>query len=204
MKLRPCGDRAVLVEVDDTDAVLGLYAALNNPVPAGITELVPADRTLLVRFDPTVIDGTALRCLIRRTPPTTVKTPCERRVVVPVIYDGPDLTEVGDRTGLGEDGVIAAHTAGDYIVVFAGFTPGFGYMTGLDEVLQLPRRRVPRIRVPRGAVAIADRYTGVYPRASPGGWQLLGRTELAVWHEDRDPPTLFAPGTRVAFHAVSG
>ncbi|HVV09937.1 allophanate hydrolase subunit 1 [Amycolatopsis sp.] len=203
MRVRPFGDQALLAEVDGIDAVLGLYAALAESLPAGITEMVPAATTLLVRFDPRVTDPETLAARLAGIEPVPAQSLRGGEVVVPVIYDGPDLGEVGDSTGLGVAGVIAAHTATQYIVAFGGFAPGFGYLTGLDPRLHLPRRSVPRTKVPVGSVAIAGEYTGVYPRSSPGGWQLLGRTEIPLWDTERRPPALLAPGTKVRFEAVA-
>jgi len=118
---------------------------------------------------------------------------------VPVTYDGEDLEEMARLTGLGVDGVIAAHTGQRWTVAFVGFAPGFAYLAGEDERLAVPRRDDPRSEVPAGAVGLAGAYSGIYPRASPGGWQLLGRTDLTVWDLQRDPPALLTPGTRVRF-----
>ena len=95
--------------------------------------------------------------------------------------------------------MIALHSGADYTVAFCGFMPGFAYMTGLPAALHLPRRATPRERVPVGAVAIAAEYAGVYPRESPGGWHLLGRTDAVLWDDGREPPALLPPGTRVRF-----
>ena len=126
--------------------------------------------------------------------------PVEPAVVeVPVVYDGEDLAEVAELTGLPVADVVARHAAADYVVALAGFTPGFAYLRGLDPLLHVPRRADPRAAVPAGAVAVAGEWTGVYPRESPGGWRLLGRTDLSMWDLDRDPPALLRPGTRVRF-----
>jgi 5-oxoprolinase (ATP-hydrolysing) subunit B len=221
MKVRRFGDQALLVEVDGIDTVLGLYTALTDSLPEGVTELVPAARTLLVRFDPRRIDPGALAALLADTDPfpaapfsanapfpAMASIPAHAgkgdHVTIPVVYDGADLRDIGRRTGLGVDGVIATHTATDYVVAFGGFTPGFGYLTGLDPRLHVPRHDAPRTHVPSGAVAIAGEFAGIYPRSSPGGWQLLGRTELLLWDPDRRPPALLTPGTRVRFEAVAG
>ncbi len=123
-------------------------------------------------------------------------------LVIDVRYDGADLEEIGDRTGLGAIGVVAAHTATCWRVAFGGFVPGFGYLVGGDPRLVVPRRGRPRERVPAGAVALAGRYCGIYPRSSPGGWQLLGMTDAPLWDADREPPALLWPGRRVRFRAV--
>ena len=114
-------------------------------------------------------------------------------------YDGPDLDEVGRLTGLGTTGVVAAHTGTAWMVAFGGFAPGFAYLTGGDGRLRVPRRDRPRPSVPAGAVGLAGEFSGVYPRASPGGWQLLGTTDAVLWAVDRDPPALLSPGTTVRF-----
>jgi KipI family sensor histidine kinase inhibitor len=195
----PCGERAVLVELDDLDAVLGLHAALLADAPRGVTDLVPAARTLLVAFDPAVTDaerlGTALEA-VEFSPGAAAQG---ELVEIPVVYDGEDLDAVADHAGLSREEVVAAHAGGEYTVAFCGFAPGFGYLTGLDERLHVPRRDSPRKRVPAGAVAIADTFTAVYPRPSPGGWQLIGHTDETLWDPDRDPPARLVPGTRVRF-----
>src|SRR5438067_10912515 len=181
MKVLRCGDQAFLIEAGDTGTVLGLYATLSDAPPDGVTELVPAASTLLVRFDPRQAEPTALAQRLARTPVAAVGSRRGELVTIPVAYDGDDLADVGDRTGLGTAGVITAHTAAEYTVAFAGFAPGFGYLTGLDPRLHLPRLATSRTKVPAGSVAIAGEYSGVYPRSSPGGWLLRGHTEVTVW-----------------------
>jgi KipI family sensor histidine kinase inhibitor len=125
-------------------------------------------------------------------------------VELEVRNDGVDLAEVARLTGLGPDEVVAAHTGQDWVVAFSGFAPGFGYLRGLsgDQPLTVPRRDQSRVRVPAGAVALAAGYTGVYPRSSPGGWQLIGSTQARLWDVERDPPALLRPGVRVRFRAL--
>ncbi len=118
------------------------------------------------------------------------------------MYDGPDLADVAALTGLTEAEVIERHQAGDYRVGWLGFAPGFGYLTGLDPRLQVPRLDSPRLSVPAGAVAIAGGLAAVYPAASPGGWRLLGHTNAPLFDADRTPPSLLTPGQRVRFRAV--
>lgn len=117
------------------------------------------------------------------------------------MYDGPDLAAVAELTGLTEEEVVAAHTGSSWQVAFGGFAPGFAYLAGGDPRLQVPRRDQPRTTVPAGSVGLAGEFSGVYPRASPGGWQLIGRTDLVLWDLDRDPPALLAAGLRVRFEA---
>ncbi|MEO5875211.1 MAG: allophanate hydrolase subunit 1, partial [Streptosporangiaceae bacterium] len=121
---------------------------------------------------------------------------------IPVVYDGADLDEVAELTGMGREEVIARHSSAEYTVAYLGFSPGFGYLTGLDPVLRVPRHDTPRTAVPAGSVAIAGPYTSVYPSASPGGWRLLGRTSTVLWDVRRDPPSLLGPGTRVRFQPI--
>jgi KipI family sensor histidine kinase inhibitor len=120
-------------------------------------------------------------------------------VEIPVTYDGPDLAEVARLTGLGEDEIVAAHTGTLWRVAFGGFAPGFAYLVGGDPRLQVPRRDEPRTKVPAGAVGLAGEFSGIYPRESPGGWRLIGRTDVAMWDLDRDAPALLAAGTTVQF-----
>lgn len=199
VRLLPCGRRAVLVEVDD---VLGFQAALTQSPPDGVVELVPAARTLLVRFDPAVTNADRLGELLRAVSPVDSAVSEAGEVVIPVVYDGEDLAGVAAETGLSVAALIARHTAGAYVSAFCGFAPGFAYLTGADPVLHVPRRSSPRTRIPPGSVAIAGEYSAIYPSASPGGWRLLGRTEMPVWDVERDPPNLLPPGTRVRFTVV--
>ncbi|MFJ8001051.1 allophanate hydrolase subunit 1 [Streptomyces sp. NPDC096310] len=205
--LRPMGGAALLAELDGLDAVLALRAELADDPPHGVRELVAAARTLLITYDPAATgpDTLAREVTRRATTPRTVRpepATHHEELTVPVRYDGPDLAEVARRTGLTEEDVIARHTAPRYTVAFAGFAPGFGYLTGTDPLLALDRRAEPRTEVPAGAVAVAGGFTGVYPRPSPGGWHLLGTTELTLWDERRDPPALLVPGRAVRLRAV--
>jgi KipI family sensor histidine kinase inhibitor len=200
VRLLPCGRRAVLVECDD---VLGFQAALTRSLPDGVEELVPAARTLLVRFDPSVTDADRLGALLRQVSPVDSAASEAGEVVIPVVYDGEDLAGVAAETGLGVSEVISRHTAGTYVSAFCGFAPGFAYLAGSDPLLHVARRASPRTRIPPGSVAIAGEYSAVYPSASPGGWRLLGRTDVPVWDVERDPPNLLPPGTRVRFTAVT-
>ncbi|WP_068252537.1 5-oxoprolinase subunit PxpB [Janibacter corallicola] len=199
MRTLPCGDSGLLVELSDLDAVLALYAALVDDPPEGVLDMLPAARTLLLRIDPRVTDPSALTRAVQQTSHGRARRASGREVELPVIYDGEDLAEVGRITGLGERGVVEAHTAGEWTVAFCGFAPGFGYLVSEDECLHVPRRESPRTRVPAGSIGLAGEFTGVYPRESPGGWQLIGRTSARVWDLERDPPALLVPGTRVRF-----
>ncbi|MFJ9690844.1 allophanate hydrolase subunit 1 [Kitasatospora sp. NPDC101183] len=203
MRVLPCGTSAALVELDDLDHVAALHTALtHHPVP-GVRELVPAARTLLIRYDPATTDRTRLAEAVAALE-LTGKAPAQDgdTVTVPVRYDGADLDDVARHCGLTVPEVVARHTAATYRVAFCGFSPGFAYLTGLDPRLRTPRRATPRIRIPTGSVALADEFTGIYPRESPGGWQLLGTAALTLWDAERDPPTQLTPGTTVRFTAL--
>ncbi len=201
MRVLPCGDRAVLVEVADTDEALALYASLvDHPLP-GIVDLVPAARTVLVAFEHPGRVGAATAIAERRLDRTDLHR--GRTVEIPATYDGPDLPEVAALTGLDTGEVVRRHTQAAYEVGFIGFAPGFAYLTGLDPALHVPRRDTPRTTVPAGSVAVAGPYAAVYPAPSPGGWRILGHTDLPLWDLGREPPSLLAPGDRVRFVDVA-
>lgn len=203
MRLMPAGDTALLVELDDLDEVLSLYAQLDEDLPEGVIDLVPAATTLLLTIDPRATDVERISRQVSGITVGSHERATTGEVEIPVVYDGEDLVEVGRITGLGERGVIEAHTGSPWTVAFCGFAPGFGYMVGGDERLRVPRRDNPRTRVPAGSVAIAGEFASVYPRESPGGWQLIGRTNLEVWDIGREPPALLVPGTTVRYVEVS-
>ncbi|PUA80470.1 5-oxoprolinase subunit PxpB [Nocardioides currus] len=199
MRTLRCADAGLLVELADLDEVLALYAELVDAPPPGVVDLVPAARTLMLTIDPALTDVAEVERAVRATRPQRGTRPDAGLVEVPVTYDGEDLAEVAELTGLGERGVVEAHTGQEWTVAFCGFAPGFGYLVGTDERLHVPRRSNPRTKVPAGAVALAGEFAGVYPRESPGGWQLIGHTSLRAWDLDRDPPALLVPGARVRF-----
>ncbi len=209
MRILPCGGEALLVEVANLQEVEELYGRLRRNIPPGVTDLVPAARTILVAFDPAATGPARLRALLQevsagsagRHPPATAKV-APPAVIIPVRYDGPDLGDLARLTGLTPAQIIQRHLHGRHRVAFCGFAPGFAYISGLDPSLRVPRRNSPRTRVPAGAIAIADEFTGVYPRASPGGWHLIGRTDLTVFDLTRDPPALLMPGAAVRFVAA--
>jgi KipI family sensor histidine kinase inhibitor len=199
MKLRAYGERAVLCEVPDHTQVPGLRAAA--AALDGVAEVVAGAQTLLV----VAVEGanlTGVGDALTRLQADEVAGSGAREVTLDVVYDGPDLDDMAHLVGLSADEVVAAHTRAEYVVRFCGFAPGFAYLDGLDERLHVPRRSEPRTRIPAGAVAVAGEFAGVYPRASPGGWRLLGRTDAVLWDVGRDPPALLAPGTLVRFRAT--
>lgn len=195
---------AVLVELDDLDQTLALMASLQAEPIHGVTELVPAARTLLLSFDPMALP---LRRLLAQLGRRRLDQPVQRptqRIEIPVDYQGEDLDEVAELLGLSREELIRCHTGSDYLVAFTGFAPGFAYLSGGDPRLDVPRRRSPRTRIPAGAVALAGRFSGVYPQASPGGWQIIGVTRTPMWDLARPVPALLQPGFRVRFVDVSG
>jgi KipI family sensor histidine kinase inhibitor len=201
IRVLPYGDRALLVEVADLPTVAAVRATLEaSPLP-GQRELVAAARTVLVVLDraPSDLDVATLR---RLTPDAAPVRPPAAPLELPVVFDGADLGDVADLTGRSVAAVIDVLTGTGFTVAFGGFAPGFGYLSGLPDDLHLPRRSTPRTRVPAGSVALAGPFAGVYPQASPGGWQLVGRTDAVLFDVDRDPPALLVPGTSVTFRDV--
>lgn len=199
MRLLPSGSVALLVELDDLDQVLALYTALCEKRPAGVIDIVPAARTILLLIDPAATDLGEVGRAVRQTHPRTERRATGELVEVPVIYDGEDLEEVGALIGWDADEVVRRHTGDEWTVAFCGFAPGFSYLVGASGRWDVPRRSSPRTTVPAGSVGLAGEFSGIYPRASPGGWQLIGHTELAVFDLYRDPPALLRPGTRARF-----
>ena len=197
MRVLPYGDAALLLEPDEPDAVLALAAAAR--ATPGVVEVVPAARTLLVRTTPERTAALAAELAGLGTGAMSDPTAPGDEVVLDVHYDGADLASTAAQLGLDPDELVRRHVAGRYVVAFCGFAPGFAYLRGLDEALHVPRLATPRTRVPAGSVGIAGEFTGVYPRASPGGWRLLGRTDARLWDVDRSPPALLVPGTAVRF-----
>lgn len=206
MQIRTAGSAALLVCLDEPAQVTAFYRELLRDPPEGFVDAAPAAETVMVRYDPTCTDRLTLSQRLRAAADQAtpgVEANQGPLITVPVRYDGPDLDEIARGTGLSVAEVIRRHIAGEYVVAFCGFAPGFAYLTGLDPALRLPRRSIPRTRVPAGSVAMSDRFTSVYPSASPGGWHLLGRTTMAMWDIDHEPPGLLTPGTRVRFEQVA-
>ena len=221
MRFLGCGDVGLLVEVDDLPAVLELDRAVRAAGWPTVIDVVPAARTVLLHVaagtDLAVLERAVRALELARVELARVDlvrvdgSPAEvdpvvdgLEVEVDVVYDGPDLAEVAELTGLSVDEVVAAHTGRPWRVAFGGFAPGFAYLVGGDPRLEVPRRPGPRTSVPAGSVGLAGAFSGVYPRASPGGWQLLGRTDAVLWDVDRTPPALLGPGVSVRFRAVPG
>lgn len=207
VRLLPMGDAALLVETSDIDAVLAIDAALSARVATGegvwaqVDDLVPAARTVLVVARPTTNLGDLASEIRAATKGVTAgdAAAVSEELEVRVRYDGPDLEAVASHTGLTVEEVIAAHTETPWRVGFGGFAPGFAYLIGGDPRLQVPRLDSPRTCVPAGSVALAGEFSAIYPRQSPGGWQLIGTTDATLWDADREPPALLVPGMTVRF-----
>lgn len=214
MRIEPLGDSALLVRVveefdpeESLEAVLRATDAL-QAIP-GVREVVPAYTTVAVFGDLTETTFEALKRKIE----DAIGAPSQRagaraaaEIEVPVCYEfefAPDLDLVAQHTGLSSEEVIARHSGAGYHVNCVGFTPGFPYLSGLPPELATPRRASPRKEVPAGAVAIGGTQTGIYPRKSPGGWNIIGRTPLRLFDVERDPPAMFHTGDRVRFRRIS-
>ncbi|HTX86347.1 MAG TPA: urea amidolyase family protein [Streptosporangiaceae bacterium] len=213
--IKSAGDAALLLETGDAatggqqggNGAAGIAAAIRAAELPGVIDVVPGAVTVLVTFEPgswsapTLTDRLAVLAAGAAAPAAAASAAGEP-VLIDTVYDGPDLASVAALTRLAEAEVITRHQAVEYRVGWLGFAPGFGYLTGLDPALAVPRLDSPRLSVPAGSVAIAGGLAAVYPSASPGGWRLLGRTAAVTWDPGREPPALLAPGQRVRFRAV--
>lgn len=211
MRILPMGQSAMLVELDGLDAAMALFAAIEArrtaeiagphdgvryDVFAGVREVVPAARTVLVRFDPLLTDRGALSAAVRGLTDADVSVErTTKDVTVPVMYDGEDLQSVADLLGVSAQEIVARHAGHAWRAAFGGFAPGFTYLTGGDPIFDVPRRADPRLEVPAGAVGLAGTFSGVYPRQSSGGWQLIGTTDTPMWDEPAPRPPSSNPAT---------
>ncbi len=200
MNVLAYGDRALLLELGDTATVVAWTDAVTAAGIAGVADLVPAAETLLVvAAEDADVDAVRQRLEGLEVDESGDVQQDGDTLEIPVSYDGPDLADVAELTGLSEREVVEAHTGTTWRVAFGGFAPGFGYLVGGDPRLEVPRREESRTKVPAGAVGLAGTFSGVYPRESPGGWQLIGTTKAPMWDLERDPPALLVPGAVVRF-----
>jgi inhibitor of KinA len=211
MRWIPLGDSAVLIRVPDAKAASTLARRVTAADPEGFIECVPAFDSVAICFDPLQVTPGALMNEIANPRNATSRrksaAAAPREIVIPVCYDasfGPDLADVAARSALDIQDVIKHHAAGRYVVGAIGFMPGFPYLSGLDARLHTPRRATPRTLIPAGSVGIGGAQTGVYPLASPGGWNLIGRTPVSLFRPDNESePTLLRPGDHVRFRAIT-
>lgn len=197
IRLRPVGDRGAILDLPDNAAAVRVARAL-AALSDQLVDVVPGHRTVLVTWtteprhtEILAVAEVALGAADDRQP--------GRQIEIPVAYGGPDLGDVARLTGLSPEEVATRHLAGKYVVAFLGFAPGFAYLIGGDDGLNVPRLAEPRPRVPAGSVALAGPYSGIYPRDSPGGWRLIGVTQATLFDPTRRPPALLAAGDRVCF-----
>jgi KipI family sensor histidine kinase inhibitor len=204
--VRRAGASALLTTFATLAEVVAFRTAVSGARLPGITETVSGARSLLVRYDAALTDEARLRAALGAV--TTASTQTDTApaagdaaapVLVPVTYDGEDLDDVASLTGMTRAELVAWHTGQVWTSAFCGFAPGFSYLTGTEPPLDLPRRSTSRTAVPSGAVGLAGEFSAVYPRTSPGGWQLIGRTTVPMWSLDREPPALAPAGTRIRF-----
>ena len=199
----PAGEHALLVDLDTEADVLAFTHALTRNTPAGVEDFLPAARTVLVICMRTANVTAVLHELneLARTMSEAIPDECgdDTPFTVNVRYDGPDLDDVARILKMSRAEVISAHTSAEWRCAFIGFAPGFAYLTSDDARLDVPRRAQSRTAVPAGAVALAGGYSAVYPRASPGGWQIIGSTDAVMWDLDAAPPAAVQPGRRVRF-----
>lgn len=198
MRFRDAGDSGLLVDTDTLAEAHRVWAVLHAAALPGVRDAVVGERSVLVTFDPLDCDLPGVRAAADAASGAAEHDP--RTVSIPVSYDGEDLDDVAIHTGLSTVEVARRHSEALYTVAFLGFSPGFAYLVGLDHALHLPRRDTPRTRVPAGSVAIAGEHTAVYPQQTPGGWHLLGHTDLRIFDAtDASDPALLAPRDRVRF-----
>ncbi|MGW0828554.1 5-oxoprolinase subunit B family protein [Streptomyces sp. NPDC002845] len=200
MRLRPVGEDSLLVDLDTPEEAQAWHAKLLSCRGAGtlapVREIVPGERTVLLYG---VSDAGALEAELRQWSVPALASGSGPVLDIPVYYDGADLSAVAELWGVAEDEVARIHSSIEHRVAFCGFSPGFAYMTGLGDTCHVPRHAAPRTSVPAGSVALAGTYTGIYPRPSPGGWQLIGTTHVRLWDMEREPAALLTPGMRVRF-----
>lgn len=197
MRILPSGTRALLLEFDSLEEVLAHYATLRD-TKLPVLDIVPAGRTILVIGDRNT-DLTSLAGELRTIQPAEHSGATGSPVEVPVRYDGADLSEAAELIGCSPEELVQRHQQEEWTVAFCGFAPGFGYLAGSRFDWDTPRRKSPRTKVPAGSLALAGEFTGVYPRESPGGWQLIGHAQVDIFDLEREPAALLAPGSAVRF-----
>lgn len=213
-RFRTAGDRGLLVEYGDVidpdvnNKVRSMAIVMEDNPPQGVTEIIPTYRSLLIIYDPAITHPAKLQNMLETLEARLgeIKIPPPRTVEIPVCYGGefgPDIDTVAGENNLTVAEVIKLHCEPQYLIYMVGFTPGFPFLGGLSEKLHTPRLETPRTLVPEGSVGIANNQTGIYPIASPGGWQLIGRTPVKLFAPGRRNPFLYQAGDRIKFKAIS-
>jgi KipI family sensor histidine kinase inhibitor len=205
MTVRPFGDRAFLIELEqriDPSIIDAARAIADAWEQRGIGDAIPAYASVVLLFDPVHMswpEAAREAKALAAAPPRPAAASAGRLIEIPTAYDGPDLAETAARSNLSPAELVALHSGREYRAFFLGFMPGLAYSGMLDPRIDAPRLASPRPRVPAGSVGVANGQTVVYPVDSPGGWRLIGRTELAVFDPARDPAALIRPGDRLRF-----
>ncbi len=214
INFRIYGDCGLLIECGNTidpdinNKVRSITVALEDDPPTGVTEIIPAYRSLLIIYNPSHTTISDLKQQLRGIEEklTTLEIPTPAIIEIPVCYGGefgPDIENVAKHHGISEDDVVRCHSEPEYLIYMIGFTPGFPFLGGLPEILHTPRLDTPRLKVPAGSVGIANNQTGIYPIASPGGWQLIGRTPLKLFDLEKKEPFLLKAGAYLKFRSIS-
>ena len=202
--IRPFGESALLVDAESTDQAQAIAASLRNDRPEGIIEAVPGLTSVLVELDPAGAEPVeVVPVLVERLAALPGTAHEGRPHTINVVYDGPDLDEVAAMAGITPADVVAAHAGTELRVLFCGFAPGFAYLGDLPPALHVDRLATPRTHTPAGSVAIAGRMSGIYPADLPGGWRVIGHTDVTLFDPRRDPPVLLLPGDRVRFQQIA-
>lgn len=210
----PSGDSAFIIKAGNViseeinSTIRKLLIRIENERIDGIKDFIPSYNELLICYDPVIVSFKELLVFLRSLEPDieNIELPVSSAIHVPVLYGGeygPDLDHVAEFNSLSEDEVISIHCSKSYLVYMLGFTPGFCYLGGMDERIGTPRKISPRLKIPAGAVGIADKQTGIYPIESPGGWQLIGKTPLRLFDPGKKPEFLFSPGDHIQFYRVT-
>ena len=198
-KIRMCGEQAFLLDFDSVEEVIARHASIQGANIDGIIELVPAARTIFVEVDTQRYSLRSVIEAIEQAPPVELHKSDSPAIDIPMRYDGPDIPDVAMALGIDPDEVAGVHSGQEWVAAFTGFSPGFAYLVSTTPLPEVPRRPEPRTAVPTGAVAMAGAFTGIYPRPSPGGWQIIGHAEVDLWNMERPEPALITAGTRVRF-----
>lgn len=208
-----CGDSALNMEFGNeisqeiNDKIRAVTTLIENKKIKGINEVVPTYRSLMIHYNPLLVEYEELVSLLREMEENimNIELPLPELIEIPVLYGGrwgPDIENVAHHNNLSVEDVIRIHTSSEYLIYMLGFTPGFPYLGGMDKRIATPRLQSPRTKIPAGSVGIAGEQTGVYPVQSPGGWQLIGSTPLELFNPVRENPILLKSGNYIVFKSI--